>query len=84
MAAGKHIGKVIIKIRDEMNPSKLQMGLPRFYCFENSSYIVLGGLGGFGLELGNPRPFFLNFISITATGSLFFKQIYNILHSTCF
>lgn len=51
MAGGKHIGKVVIKVHDE---SKLSSGLalPRFYCLQDRSYIILGGLGGFGLELG--------------------------------
>ncbi|XP_011503081.1 PREDICTED: fatty acid synthase [Ceratosolen solmsi marchali] len=51
MAAGKHIGKVVIKINDEKKPTKLNVGLPRYYCLENRSYIIIGGLGGFGLEL---------------------------------
>ncbi|XP_045454011.1 fatty acid synthase [Melitaea cinxia] len=59
MAAGKHIGKVIIKIRDEERnvrraPEKLYLdALPRYMCDENLSYVVVGGLGGFGLELAD-------------------------------
>lgn len=53
MAAGKHIGKVIIKVRDENEPvDSLTLATPRYHCFENRSYVILGGLGGFGLELG--------------------------------
>ncbi|KAF5283102.1 hypothetical protein FQA39_LY17409 [Lamprigera yunnana] len=50
MAAGKHIGKVLIKIRDE---NKLFYGLPRFYCNDTYTSIIIGGLGGFGLELAD-------------------------------
>ncbi|KAF5284901.1 hypothetical protein FQA39_LY16856 [Lamprigera yunnana] len=50
MAAGKHIGKVLIKIRDE---NKLFYGLPRFYCNETYTSIIVGGLGGFGIELAD-------------------------------
>ena len=61
MAAGKHIGKVLIKIREKTeDPSKLVMAIPRFYCLEDRSYVILGGLGGFGLELGNCYLFIFN------------------------
>ncbi|KAJ8679083.1 hypothetical protein QAD02_014870 [Eretmocerus hayati] len=54
MAAGKHIGKVIIKIRDEKESPNVPMeALPRYFCLEDRSYIILGGLGGFGLELAD-------------------------------
>ena len=53
MATGKHMGKVILKIRDENEPlDSTMMGLPRYNCLDNRSYVILGGLGGFGLELG--------------------------------
>jgi NADPH:quinone reductase and related Zn-dependent oxidoreductases len=59
MAAGKHIGKVIIKIRDE-EPTKIctpkvkqLLAVPRYYADSNKSYIICGGLGGFGLELAD-------------------------------
>ncbi|XP_031348358.1 fatty acid synthase-like [Photinus pyralis] len=52
MAAGKHVGKVVIKVRDENQQSpKLFKALPRFSCDPCMTYIILGGLGGFGLEL---------------------------------
>nr|XP_050849711.1 fatty acid synthase-like [Vespula vulgaris] len=52
MAAGKHIGKVLIKIREEDEPLDTPMLAEPFYtCFPDKSYIILGGLGGFGLEL---------------------------------
>ncbi|KAG6446749.1 hypothetical protein O3G_MSEX004583 [Manduca sexta] len=60
MAAGKHIGKVIIKIREEerenrpVRPSSMPLdALPRYMCHEDHVYIVVGGLGGFGLELAD-------------------------------
>lgn len=53
MAAGKHIGKVIVKVRDEKESvNTLTQALPRYHCLQDRSYIILGGLGGFGLELG--------------------------------
>ncbi|XP_046739716.1 fatty acid synthase-like [Diprion similis] len=55
MAGGKHIGKVIIKIRNEDRGCQplLRSALPRYYCSEDGSYLILGGLGGFGLELAD-------------------------------
>ncbi|XP_067011949.2 fatty acid synthase [Anabrus simplex] len=59
MAAGKHMGKVLIKIRDEEDDKlaiptlKIMKARPRYYCNEELSYIVTGGLGGFGLELAD-------------------------------
>ncbi|XP_046963777.1 fatty acid synthase-like [Vanessa cardui] len=60
MAAGKHIGKVIVKIRDEersssfTKPKSIRMeAVPRYTCDEELVYIVVGGLGGFGLELAD-------------------------------
>ncbi|XP_045521971.1 fatty acid synthase-like [Pieris brassicae] len=60
MAAGKHIGKVIIKIRDEertnrpVKPTYMPVDvLPRYVCQDDMCYVVVGGLGGFGLELAD-------------------------------
>ncbi|CAD6237321.1 GSCOCG00002249001-RA-CDS, partial [Cotesia congregata] len=54
MGAGKHIGKVLIKVLDEKNLlNTIVPALPRYYCLENCSYVILGGLGGFGLELAD-------------------------------
>ncbi|KAL0099556.1 hypothetical protein PUN28_019757 [Cardiocondyla obscurior] len=54
MASGKHIGKIIIKVQEEKgflnNPL---LAYPQYYCLEHKCYIILGGLGGFGLELAN-------------------------------
>ncbi|XP_065591318.1 fatty acid synthase [Cyrtonyx montezumae] len=57
MAQGKHIGKVMIKIQEEekqyplrSEPVKLS-AISRTSCPPAKSYIITGGLGGFGLEL---------------------------------
>lgn len=60
MASGKHIGKVVIKVRTE-EPGNLQLkpelrmfnAIPRTYMHPGKVYILIGGLGGFGLELTN-------------------------------
>lgn len=65
MAAGKHIGKVILKVREENEPTNtLTLALPRFNCLNDHSYIILGGLGGFGLELGNLNSFIIYFFFV--------------------
>ncbi|XP_077296456.1 fatty acid synthase-like [Arctopsyche grandis] len=57
MAGGKHMGKVLIKIRDEepdknAKPKVLKINaIPRYKCYFEDVYVVIGGLGGFGLEL---------------------------------
>nr|XP_034178573.1 fatty acid synthase [Osmia lignaria]XP_034178581.1 fatty acid synthase [Osmia lignaria] len=59
MATGKHIGKVLLKLRDEekqkvVQPSpKVVAAIPRIYMNPDKSYILVGGLGGFGLELAD-------------------------------
>ncbi|KAJ8667374.1 hypothetical protein QAD02_009036 [Eretmocerus hayati] len=54
MASGEHIGKVILKMQDEENaPLKTIEAIPRYHCIEKRSYIIIGGLGGFGLELAD-------------------------------
>ncbi|GAB6031064.1 hypothetical protein CHUAL_007875 [Chamberlinius hualienensis] len=58
MASGKHIGKVLIKIAEE-EPKMILPDAPltsikaiqKAYCSSQKSYIIAGGLGGFGLEL---------------------------------
>lgn len=48
MAGGKHIGKILIKIREEEDnrkaipPPKLMTGKKRFFCKGESSYIIIG------------------------------------------
>ncbi|XP_012229663.2 fatty acid synthase [Linepithema humile] len=59
MATGKHIGKVLLKIREEepkervMPMPKIVAAIPRTYMNPEKSYVLIGGLGGFGLELAN-------------------------------
>ncbi|XP_011875304.1 PREDICTED: fatty acid synthase-like [Vollenhovia emeryi] len=54
MATGKHIGKVIIKIREENEPLDAPLlAHPQYYCLGHKCYVILGGLGGFGLELAD-------------------------------
>lgn len=57
MATGKHIGKVLLRIRDEEPTKRVQplpkivAAVPRTYMDPSKSYVLVGGLGGFGLEL---------------------------------
>lgn len=61
MATGKHTGKVVIKIRDEEMPvqtkikaSPVIINATKQTVFHPAkSYIITGGLGGFGLELAD-------------------------------
>ncbi|XP_018397404.1 PREDICTED: fatty acid synthase [Cyphomyrmex costatus] len=59
MATGKHIGKVLLKIRDEepkkriLPIPKTVAAIPRTYINPEKSYVLVGGLGGFGLELAD-------------------------------
>lgn len=55
LASGKHIGKVLIKYRENENDNEtLPISvLPRVYCYPERSYVIPGGLGGFGLELAD-------------------------------
>ncbi|RZC42202.1 adh short, ADH zinc N and/or KR domain containing protein [Asbolus verrucosus] len=59
MTTGKHIGKIVVKTREEeqqkvITPSKmLYSGIPRFHCHPEKSYIIVGGLGGVGMELAD-------------------------------
>ncbi|XP_076763351.1 fatty acid synthase 1 [Xylocopa sonorina] len=60
MASGKHIGKVLLKIRDEEEKQKVVQpalkivpAIPRTYMNPEKSYILVGGLGGFGMELAD-------------------------------
>ncbi|KAF7272913.1 hypothetical protein GWI33_014349 [Rhynchophorus ferrugineus] len=54
MGTGKHTGKVLIEIRKEdVEPISLYRCIPRYYCDLTKSYIICGGLGGFGLELAD-------------------------------
>lgn len=54
MAAGKHIGKVLLKIRDNNQKASLPLQVhPRVFCDPEETYIIVGGLGGFGMELAD-------------------------------
>ena len=52
MSSGKHIGKVLIRIQDESEQEPpLIPAIKYTYLSPRKSYIVVGGLGGFGLEV---------------------------------
>ncbi|XP_045766807.1 fatty acid synthase [Maniola jurtina] len=56
MATGKHIGKVLLRVREEeagaaKPAARLLPAIPRTYLHPAKSYVLVGGLGGFGLEL---------------------------------
>uniref|UniRef100_A0A8C2AGU2 Fatty acid synthase n=1 Tax=Cyprinus carpio TaxID=7962 RepID=A0A8C2AGU2_CYPCA len=58
MAQGKHIGKVLLQVRSEETSSTVPAASPlyipaicRTFFPASLSYIITGGLGGFGLEL---------------------------------
>lgn len=55
LAGGKHTGKVLLKIREnETDEETLPiLNIPRVYCNPNQVCVVVGGLGGFGLELSD-------------------------------
>ncbi|KAG8224696.1 hypothetical protein J437_LFUL006083 [Ladona fulva] len=60
IGSGKHIGKVVLKIRNEelekgpvKASHKLVQAIPRTYMNPEKVYILVGGLGGFGLELAD-------------------------------
>ncbi|KAL1129219.1 hypothetical protein AAG570_013748 [Ranatra chinensis] len=59
MAAGKHMGKVVLEIKKETNEKDSMLtpqsvsAVPRTYMNPDKSYIIIGGLGGFGLELAH-------------------------------
>lgn len=58
LATGKHKGKVLIQIRNEeplaiRNPLRSISAKPKIYFNPNKSYVLVGGLGGVGLELAD-------------------------------
>lgn len=60
MASGKHMGKVVLEVRPEEPQRQAVPATPlsveahtRTCFFEDKSYVVAGGLGGFGLELAD-------------------------------
>ncbi|KAL1473650.1 hypothetical protein MTO96_038544 [Rhipicephalus appendiculatus] len=58
MASGKHIGKIVLEIQAEetlltsgaLRPPIVE-ATARTWFYEHKSYVITGGLGGFGLEL---------------------------------
>ncbi|CAH1180924.1 unnamed protein product [Phyllotreta striolata] len=52
LSSEKHIGKIAIKIQSE-NLHQPILAYPRLYFNPDKTYIVIGGLGGIGLELTN-------------------------------
>ncbi|CAG2100917.1 unnamed protein product, partial [Medioppia subpectinata] len=59
MTTGKHIGKIVIRTREEesnknaksgFTPTKKLVVTRKTYFNPNKTYIITGGLGGFGLE----------------------------------
>ncbi|KAG5869188.1 hypothetical protein JTB14_000254 [Gonioctena quinquepunctata] len=58
LSSEKCSGKILIQLREETTdmsrlPPKSIMASPRVIFNPNKSYIIIGGLGGFGLELAN-------------------------------
>uniref|UniRef100_A0A674ETQ4 Fatty acid synthase n=1 Tax=Salmo trutta TaxID=8032 RepID=A0A674ETQ4_SALTR len=56
MAQGKHIGKVQLQMGNGIQAVGSPLSLPaicRTFCPASHSYIITGGLGGFGLELAH-------------------------------
>ncbi|VAW64320.1 Malonyl CoA-acyl carrier protein transacylase [hydrothermal vent metagenome] len=52
MAAGNHTGKVLIKIREEDGVLDTSVNARlKFWCDAGKTYLITGGLGGFGFEL---------------------------------
>ncbi|XP_058818329.1 fatty acid synthase-like [Topomyia yanbarensis] len=55
LASGKHMGKILLKIREnetDLDTLPIQY-VPRVYCNPEQVHVVIGGLGGFGLELAD-------------------------------
>ncbi|XP_054448917.1 fatty acid synthase [Pteronotus mesoamericanus] len=60
MAQGRHIGKVVVQVREEEQGAVLQgprptpmVAVSKTFYPGHKSYIITGGLGGFGLELAH-------------------------------
>lgn len=55
LSGAKHIGKVLLQLREsegKSQPSSLKV-LPKVVCNPELVYVLVGGLGGFGLELAD-------------------------------
>nr|XP_023013626.1 fatty acid synthase-like [Leptinotarsa decemlineata] len=57
LSTGTHKGKVLINIRNENasspSPARTVAATPKIYFDPSKTYIIVGGLGGIGLELAN-------------------------------
>jgi fatty acid synthase, animal type len=55
LARGEYFEKIVIQVRENSSDLKcLPITVyPRVYCNPNHSYVMPGGLGGFGLELAD-------------------------------
>ncbi|KAF5275320.1 hypothetical protein FQR65_LT16728 [Abscondita terminalis] len=53
MASAKHVGKLLLRVRDEDKPPTIFNCFLRFHCNPDLTYIIVGGLGGVGLELAD-------------------------------
>ena len=59
VAYARHRGSLILQLRDEEKekvvlPSRVHIdAIPRTTCHPRKTYIITGGLGGFGLELAS-------------------------------
>lgn len=55
LSGAKHIGKVLIQINDPeaKSPAASLTTVPKIDCDPESVYVLVGGLGGFGLELAD-------------------------------
>lgn len=53
MTNGKHIGKILLRVRENENATVLPSIAvsDRVYFGVNESVVIVGGLGGFGLEM---------------------------------
>lgn len=53
LGEAKHIGKVVLRMPDA-DPLTAELKLvPKFVCNPDAVYVVVGGLGGFGMELAD-------------------------------
>ena len=50
MSSGKHVGKVVIKVASSTSSLRPEQVMRVTYFDPRKSYLVIGGLGGFGLE----------------------------------
>src|SRR5258707_15640320 len=53
MAAGKHIGKVVVSLPETFLPRRGEPMAPKFEIKSDGSYLIFGAFGGFGKVLTN-------------------------------